>query len=78
MPSFMRKSWAWWKRIARKIGDFQARILLTIFYFIFFAPFALAVRFLSDPLAIKNKSAPSWGMKAPSDEPVTEQARRQF
>lgn len=74
----MRKSWAWWKRIARKIGDFQARILLTIFYFTFFAPFAFAVRFRSDPLGIKNKSEPSWGTESPGDEPVMEQAKRQF
>jgi hypothetical protein len=73
----MRKSWAWWKRIARKIGDFQARILLTIFYFIFFAPFALAVRFLSDPLAIKNKSAPSWGAKPEAEGTLMERAGRQ-
>jgi hypothetical protein len=78
MTSLIRRAWARWKRIARKIGDFQARILLTIFYFIFFAPFALAVRFLSDPLAIKNKSEPSWEMKVPSEEPVMEKARRQF
>jgi hypothetical protein len=78
MLSFMRKSWKWWKRIARIIGDFNARVILTIFYFIFLAPFALAVRSLSDPLAIKNKSAPLWGTKTPSDEPVMEQARKQF
>ena len=78
MSSTMRRLWQGWKRIAGKIGDFQARILLTIFYFIFFAPFALAVRFLSDPLAIKNKSSPSWGIKSQTEEPLTEQAKRQF
>jgi hypothetical protein len=74
----MRKLWVGWKKIARTIGDFNARVILTLFYFIFLAPFALAVRFLSDPLAIKNKSAPSWGGKSPSEEPVMEQARKQF
>jgi hypothetical protein len=70
--------WAWWKKIARVIGDFNARVILTIFYFIFLAPFALAVRFLSDPLAIKNKSAPSWGTKSEAEETLMEKAGRQF
>jgi len=25
-PITMKKLWEWWKRVARKIGDFQARI----------------------------------------------------
>lgn len=78
MTSLIRKSWKWWKRIARIIGDFNARVLLTIFYFIFLAPFAIAIRFLTDPLAIKKESAPSWGTKLPSEEPIMEQAKRQF
>ena len=78
MTSLVRILWARWKKIARIIGDFNARVILTLFYFIFLAPFALAVRFLSDPLAIKNKSAPSWGVKSQTEEPLTEQAKRQF
>jgi hypothetical protein len=78
MASLIRILWVRWKKIARIIGDFNARVILTLFYFIFLAPFALAVRYLSDPLAIKNKSAPSWGIKSQAEEPLTEQAKRQF
>jgi hypothetical protein len=78
MTSLIRKSWKWWKRVARIIGDFNARVILTIFYFIFLAPFAIAIRFLTDPLAIKNKAAPSWGIKSQTEEPIIEQAKRQF
>jgi hypothetical protein len=78
MPSFIRRSWIWWKRIARIIGDFNARVILTLFYFIFLAPFALAIRFLTDPLAIKNKSTPLWGIKPEAEGTVMEQAKRQF
>jgi hypothetical protein len=78
MPSLIRRSWVWWKRVARKIGDFNARVILTLFYFIFLAPFALAIRFLTDPLAITDKSAPSWGIKSQNEETWLEQARKQF
>ena len=76
--SLIRRAWVWWKRVARKIGDFQARILLTVFYFLFFAPFALAIRFLTDPLSIKNNDNPEWEIKSQSEGTTIEQARRQF
>jgi hypothetical protein len=78
MPSFIRRSWIWWKGIARIIGDFNARVILTLFYFIFLAPFALAIRFFTDPLTIKNKTAPSWGIKTEAEGTLMEQAKRQF
>jgi hypothetical protein len=77
MRSLIQRSWIWWKRIARIIGDFNARVILTLFYFIFLAPFALAMRFLADPLAINNKSTPSWGIKPEAKETLMEQARKQ-
>jgi hypothetical protein len=76
--SIIRRAWEWWKRVARKIGDFQARILLTVFYFLFFAPFALAIRFLTDPLSIKNNDNPEWEIKSQSEGTTIEQAKRQF
>ena len=33
-----RQLWERWKRIARKIGDFQARALMTLFYFLILGP----------------------------------------
>jgi hypothetical protein len=73
----MRRLWQGWKKVARKIGDFNARVILTFFYFIFFSPFALAVRLFTDPLTIKHKSAPSWGSKTQAEETLMEQARKQ-
>ena len=35
-----KRAWNWWKKIARKIGDFNARVILTIFYLVPFLPFA--------------------------------------
>jgi hypothetical protein len=74
--STVRVLWEGWKRVARRIGDFQARILLTLFYFLPFAPFALIVRWGMDPLAIKT--SPGWRSKEDGASHPMEQASRQF
>ncbi|MCA9869797.1 MAG: hypothetical protein H6649_09155 [Caldilineae bacterium] len=50
----LRKLWNRWMVLARKIGKFQSRILLTFFYFVIVLPFGLAVRLLADPLHIRR------------------------
>lgn len=49
-----------WKRVGRKIGDAQARILLTLFYVLIVGPFALLIRWRSDPLGIKADKSRGW------------------
>lgn len=66
------------KRIGKKIGDFQARVLLTVFYFVLIAPFALVVRWASDPLALKPASPRGWRPRSAAPPPAVETARRQF
>ena len=44
-----------WKRLAHKIGNFQARVLLTVLYAIVVLPFGLPARIFSDPLKIKHR-----------------------
>ncbi len=51
----LKTLWNAWKRLAHKIGNFQARVVLTIIYAIAVLPFGLAVRLFSDPLRIKNR-----------------------
>ena len=77
-PITMKKLWEWWKRVAREIGDLQARIILTIFYFIILGPFALAIRLGSDPLAIKASSPHGWHHKTDVKGTPIEQATKQF
>jgi len=72
-----RRLWQGWKRIGRKIGDFQARALLTVFYFVIVAPFALAIRVFADPLGLKPKTSKGWRPRT-AGTPAPEQARRQF
>ena len=59
MLSSLKKLWAAWKRVAHRIGDFQARVLLTFIYAVLVLPFGLAIRLFTDPLKIK-KSPAKW------------------
>lgn len=52
----LRKLWDRWLVLARKIGKFQSRIILTLFYFVIVLPFGLAVRLLADPLHIRRRA----------------------
>jgi hypothetical protein len=74
----LKELWAAWKRIARKIGDFQARILLTIFYFVLLAPFALIMRRTSDPLAMKTGAQRGWNVRQDASDYSVEAVRKQF
>jgi len=38
----LKRGWQAWKRIAHKIGNLQARVLLTVFYGVIVLPFGLA------------------------------------
>jgi hypothetical protein len=78
MFNVVHRAWIAWKRFGKKVGDFQARLLLTAFYFIFFSPFALAVRWWSDPLVIKSRAAPSWRPRTDSDLSPMKRATKQF
>jgi hypothetical protein len=51
----LKRLWEGWKKIAHKIGNFQARVLLTVFYAVLVLPFGLAARLFSDPLRIKKR-----------------------
>jgi hypothetical protein len=74
----VRQLWARWKRMARKFGDFQARALMTVFYFVILGPVALATRGRSDPLALKAATPRGWLAIAPKDDAPMAHARRQF
>ena len=77
----LRNLWSQWLTLARKIGQFQSRIILTLFYFVIVAPFGLAVRFFSDPLHTRAFGAADEGGTAwqprPEHPADLDAARRQ-
>ncbi len=51
----LKALWKAWTRIAHIIGNFQARVLLTILYVVLVLPFGVIVRLFADPLRIKKR-----------------------
>ena len=74
----LKRIWGRWKAIATEIGNFQARLILSLLYFVVVTPFGLAVRFLSDPLRIKHRrEVTHWQAKEMPDSTL-DRARSQF
>jgi len=73
----LKKAWQTWKRIGQFIGDQFGRLVLTLFYFTLFMPFALAVRFFMDPLALRPRSRAKW-LERRTQDLTLEDSRRLF
>ena len=71
-----RRLWVGWKRVAHLVGNFQARVLLTLFYAILLLPFGIGVRLFGDPLRIR-RSSEKWLDRDANAMDVTA-ARRQW
>ena len=70
--------WQRWKKFGRKLGDVQARLLLSLLYFTIFTPFALVVRWLCDPLSIKPRAQRGWCAKTEPKGSAMARALNQF
>ena len=71
----LKRAWEAWKRFGHKVGNFQARVLLTIFYGVLVMPFGLAARMFSDPLRIKQR--PTQWLDHPNEPIDLQWARKQ-
>lgn len=70
--------WGRWKVVAHVIGNFQARLLLSLLYFVLIPPFGLLVRILMDPLQLRRRSRESFWLATPPKGQSLSDARRQF
>ena len=76
LPAPLRKKlWEGWKKIAHAIGDFQARVLLTVIYSVLIMPFGLLVRCFADSLHSKKRTV-EW-LDHPATSNDLNEARRQ-
>ncbi len=71
----LRALWARWKVVARAVGNFQARIILTLFYFVVVPPFALLLKLRKDPLRLRPREGGFW---VPRAEGAPDSGRRQY
>lgn len=70
--------WTKWKEFSQKMGSFQSKIILSLFFFIFITPFALGVKLFSDPLRIKQSSTPTYWVPKKTAKNNMEEYRKQF
>jgi hypothetical protein len=73
----LKTIWAAWKIIARKIGDFQGRLLLSVLYFVLLGPFAFVVKTFCDPLRLRPAVVPDWLQRSTIEVDRLVHARRQ-
>lgn len=71
----LSRLWRNWKRIARRLADFQARLFLTIFYGLIVLPFGLVTRIFADPL--RTKKPPTQWLNHPDETQDLHWARKQ-
>ena len=79
MTRLFGRAWARWKVIAHTIGNFQARLLLSVFYVVMVPVFALIVK-LKDPLQLRRHGpdgTTSFWRARPETAPASELARKQ-
>jgi hypothetical protein len=72
----LRAIWRRWQRAAKKVAEFQARLLLSLFYFLVLAPFALVLRLASDPLEL-DQAVEGWHDRDDEEAPAN-RAREQY
>jgi hypothetical protein len=74
----LRAFWRGFSRVMEKVGNFQARLLLTVFYLVISAPFGIGVRLFSDRLRLRRpESASAWVPREPRDTSL-DNASRQY
>jgi hypothetical protein len=76
--STLQDLWEAWKRIGKKVGDCQARLILTVFYYLILGPFALAIRLACDPLRLKTRSPRGWISRTEFHQATKERSTKQF
>ncbi len=75
---FVRKLWKKWEHFGHRMGSFQSRVMLSFLFFLIVSPFALAVKWFSDPLGVKHQTQKSHWHTCKEEKPDIEQFRRQF
>ncbi len=73
----LRQLWQEWKILARHIGNFQARVLITLVYFTLILPFGLGVSLFADPLQMKRPRAASHWLSRETRDLNLERAKTQ-
>lgn len=74
---FLKWLWRKWLPIAHAIGNFQAQVILSIFYVVVLLPVGVMYRFFTAPFDLKKNSRSSFGVWDHPKENL-ETARKQY
>ncbi len=73
-----KQAWASFSAFSQRMGNYQSRMLLALFYFLIVFPFGIGVRLLSNPLRPRRPADESaWVARERADTSL-ESARSQF
>lgn len=76
---FLRRIWHRWRAFSKRMGSFQSRTMLSLFFFVIVSPAAVLIKVLGDPLRIKKTKAMESYWLAKTESPTEiEDYRRQF
>ena len=79
MKSFLQQLWSGWLQLTKRLGDFQARWILTVFYFTVVLPFGLITRVFLDPLNTHHvPTTTAWNIRSPREDGDLTAAEREF
>jgi hypothetical protein len=73
----LKIAWANWLAFIHALGNFQARVLLTVLYVLFVGPIGLTLRWRTDPLKLRPHQQASYWLKRETRDLTLEDARRQ-
>jgi len=69
-----KRFWKSWLAVGHRIGSFNSRLILTLFYFLIITPYAIRMKLFGDPLHLTHKG---WHARRTKDLTIKE-ASRQF
>jgi hypothetical protein len=73
----LKIAWAKWLAFIHALGNFQARVLLTVLYVVFVGPIGLVLRWRTDPLTLRLHERASYWLARETRDLTLEDARRQ-
>jgi hypothetical protein len=76
--NIFKQLWERWKLFAEKLGNFQSRLIMGYFYFFIVTPFALIMKFGSDPLTLKGTNSQSEWTTFDNTSRTLEESKRQY
>jgi hypothetical protein len=75
--SMWARAWSAFQRFARRVGDFQARLLLSLFYVLVVGPHALFMKLFADPLGLRTTQSRGWTERSRPEPRTLDEIRRQ-